>query len=117
MLECGSPCLAWLNKSAFAIPDLGTYGNMRYGTIQAPGLIQLNMALSRTFTLGENRSLQVRGEAFNLPNHLNPSAPNANVNSALFGVITSDQNGPAGTSGGGTPGGYRVIQRALKLAF
>ena len=115
----GTACISYLNKAAFAIPDLGTYGNMAYGTVQGPGLIQLNMALSRTFPIGEKRSIQLRGEAFNLPNHLNPLIPaaNMNLNSALFGSATADQSGIAGQIGGVTSGDYRVIQLALKLAF
>jgi hypothetical protein len=106
-----------LNPAAFTVPTLGTYGNMAYGTLHGPGLIQLNMALSRTFPIGEKRSVQLRGEAFNLPNHLNPSNPTANRNSALFGTINTDQSGIAGQIGGTTSGDYRVIQLALKLAF
>ena len=52
-----TPCISYLNKAAFSIPDLGTYGNMRYGTVTGPGLIQLNMAVSRTFPIGEKRTL------------------------------------------------------------
>ena len=98
---------------------MGTYGTMRYGTVQGPGLIQLNMALSRTFGIGEKRTLQLRGEAFNLPNHLNPliTPANLNVNSAQFGRATADQSGISGQVGGVTSGDYRVIQLALKLAF
>ena len=54
-------CISYLNKAAFSIPALGTYGNMRYGTLAGPGLIQLNMAVSRTFPIGEKRTLQLRG--------------------------------------------------------
>src|SRR5207253_9286584 len=112
-------CLSYLNRSAFAVPELGTYGNLRYGTVQGPGLIQLNMALSRTFPLGEKRSVQLRAEAFNLPNHLNPLILPANLSlsSALFGVATADQSGILGQVGGVTSGDYRVIQLALKLGF
>ena len=112
-------CLNYLNKSAFAPPDLGTYGNMRYGTVEGPGLIQLNVALSRTFPAGERRSVQLRAEAFNLPNHLNPLIVPANLSlsSALFGVATADQSGIAGQVQGVTSGDYRVIQFALKWVF
>jgi len=114
-----SPCVEFLNKDAFQIPEQGTYGTMRYGTVQGPGLIQLNMALSRTFAIGEKRTIQLRGEAFNLPNHLNPliTAANLNLNSAQFGRATADQSGILGQVGGVTSGDYRVIQIALKLAF
>jgi hypothetical protein len=33
------------------------------------------MALSRTFPLGEKRTIQLRADAFNLPNHLNAFTP------------------------------------------
>ena len=90
---------------------------MHYGTLAGPGLIQLNMAVSRTFPLGEKRTIQLRGEAFNLPNHLNPSNPNVAVNSGLFGTINTDQSGIAGQVAGTTSGDYRVIQLALKVVF
>ena len=114
-----TPCIEFFNKDAFQIPAPGTYGNVRYGTVEGPGLIQLNMALSRTFALGEKRTVQLRGEAFNLPNHLNPLIipANLNVNSAQFGRATADQSGISGQIGGVTSGDYRVIQLALKVAF
>jgi hypothetical protein len=61
----------------------------------------------------------LRAEAFNLPNHLNPLIPaaNLNVNSALFGIANQDQSGIAGQVSGTTSGDYRVIQFALKLVF
>src|SRR5207237_6042795 len=110
-------CISYLNKSAFSVPDLGTYGNVGYGTLAGPGLIQLNMAVSRTFPIGEKRTIQLRGEAFNLPNHLNPNNPSSAVNSALFRTINTDQSGIAGTIAGTTSGDYRVIQLALKVMF
>ena len=75
------------------------------------------MAVSRTFPIKEKRTIQLRGEAFNLPNHLNPSNPIAAVNSALFGISNTDQSGIAGQIGGTTSGDYRVIQLALKFVF
>ncbi len=114
-----APCVTILNRAAFAIPDVGTYGNVAYGTVEGPGIIQLNMALSRTFPISEGRTIQLRTEVFNLPNHLNPLLPpaNLNLNSALFGISNADQSGIAGQVGGVTSGDYRVIQLALKLVF
>jgi len=48
---------------------------------------------------------------------LNPSNPATAVNSALFGIINTDQSGIAGQISGVTSGDYRVIQFALKLVF
>jgi hypothetical protein len=115
-----APCISYLNKTAFAIPAPGTYGNMAYGTVQSPGLIQLNMALSRTFRLREKRAIQLRAEAFNLPNHLNPnlsSPTNTSLNSGLFGIMNTDQSGIAGQISGVTSGDYRVVQVAAKFVF
>jgi hypothetical protein len=110
-------CVSYLSKAAFAVPALGTYGNVAYGTVQGPGLIQLNLAVSRTFPIIEKHTIQVRAEAFNLINHMNPSNPTAALNNALFGTSTTDQSGIAGQIGGTTSGDYRVIQLALKLLF
>jgi len=106
----------WIDRSAFAPAAPGTYGNVGYNSFKGPGVFQLNMALSRTFSLGEKRSIQLRGEAFNLPNHVNGTFGangNINLNSTNFGHITQDISG----NGGLLPGDYRVIQLALKLAF
>jgi hypothetical protein len=116
----------WINASAFAAADPGTYGNVGYNSFKGPHIVQLNMALSRTFAIREHQSIQVRAEAFNLPNHVNLTTPggrNANgpgglgrgitLNSPNFGQITSDISGNNGL----LDGDYRVIQFALKLIF
>jgi len=104
---------AWLNPSAFSLPALGTYGNLGNTNVQGPGMFQLNVALSRSFRLGEKRSIQVRADAFNLPNHLNPSNPVNNLSSSTFGQILSDVSGNNGLDAGDP----RIIQLAMKLVF
>ena len=115
----------WINSEAFEQPAFGTYGNLGYNNIKGPGTFQLNMALSRTFAITERQSIQVRAEAFNLPNHLNLATPgiapttggqiggNIALTAPNFGQITNDISGTHGL----TPGDYRVIQFALKLIF
>jgi len=115
----------WLNPAAFTLPAAGTYGNLGLNNLQGPGVFQLNLALSRNFPVGEKRSFQLRGEAFNLPNHLNPFTPGitpingtlfggqVNVTAPNFGQITSDISG----NNGQQAGDYRVIQLALKFIF
>ena len=76
-------------------------------------MFQLDMAITRTFALGEKKTLQLRGEAFNLPNHLNPANPVAALNSVSFGQIQSDISGTGGLS----VGDPRILQFALKLVF
>lgn len=104
---------------AFQAAAPGTYGNLGYNNLKGPGVFQLNLALSRNFHLGESRTLQVRAEAFNLPNHLNPLPPGAGIglplalNSPNFGKITNDISGNNGIGAGD----YRVVQLAMKFIF
>jgi hypothetical protein len=104
----------WLNPAAFAAPAPGTYGNIRPLSIQGAGVFQLDLALSRTFPVGEGKSVQLRAESFNLPNHLNPGPPVLTLNSAgTFGKIQSDISGTSGLSAGDP----RIMQFALKYIF
>jgi Carboxypeptidase regulatory-like domain/TonB dependent receptor len=127
----GSPYAAnqsvnqWLNAAAFTQPALGTYGNLGLNNLKGPGVFQFNLALSRNFKIHESQTLQVRAEAFNLPNHLNPFTPGigpisttlfggqVNQNASNFGQITSDISG----NNGQLNGDYRVIQLAMKFMF
>jgi hypothetical protein len=114
----------WINASAFSPAAPGTYGNLGYNKLKGPGVFQLNLALSRNFTIGERQAIQLRAEAFNLPNHVNLAPPGFRSTTAVrggnlaltapnFGQITSDISGNNGL----TPGDYRVIQLALKWLF
>src|SRR5438034_1758343 len=111
----------WLNPAAFALPALGTYGNLGANNILGPGMFQLDMAVTRTIQVGEGKSLQLRAEAFNLPNHMNPNNPgvcsdtcvNALNSAGTFGKIQSDISGTSGLSAGDP----RILQFALKFVF
>jgi hypothetical protein len=76
-------------------------------------MFQLDLALSRIFRVREKDSVQVRAEAFNLPNHLNPNIPVAATNSGAFGQIQTDISGTSGL----TAGDQRIVQFALKYVF
>ena len=52
--------------------------------ILGPGALQLDMALVRSFRIRERQTLQVRAEAFNLPNLVNFNAPVATLNAPNF---------------------------------
>src|SRR5207248_8820250 len=103
----------WLNPAAFVAPGVGTLGSFGRNALQGPGMFLLDMAVSRTFPLHEKKSIQFRGEAFNLPNHLNLSNPVATLNSGAFGKIQSDISGTSGLSSGDP----RIMQFALKYVF
>jgi hypothetical protein len=113
----------WISKSAFAYlpgspgaPAAGTYGNLGYNNMKGPGVFQLNLALSRNFAVWERRTIQVRAEAFNLPNHLNAAPPSpafSTLTAGNFGHITNDISGNNGIG----LGDYRVVQLAMKFIF
>ncbi|MBV8841863.1 MAG: carboxypeptidase regulatory-like domain-containing protein [Bryobacterales bacterium] len=110
----------WISKAAVGLPALGTYGNLGQNNIKGPGIIQWNMAVSRTFVLRERKTLQVRAEAFNVPNLLNPAAPGAgsspgtnSLSSPTFGQILGDISGNNGLDAGDP----RIIQLAMKFVF
>ena len=94
----------WINASAFASPTLGTYGSLGRNNLKGPGIFQFDAALSRTFALREGKTLQVRGEAFNVLNHANFNVPVSSLNSGAFGKVQA-------------AGDPRIMQFALKLVF
>jgi hypothetical protein len=104
----------WLNPAAFAPPAPGTFGNLGGANILGPGMFQLDVALTRTFQIKEGKTLQLRAEAFNLPNHMNPDLPVSTLNSTgSFGKIQNDISGTSGL----TAGDQRILQFALKYVF
>ncbi|MBV9155479.1 MAG: TonB-dependent receptor [Acidobacteriaceae bacterium] len=102
----------YLSRAAFASPPTGTLGNLGPLNITNPGLIQVDMALSRIFPVVERQTVELRWEVFNVPNRLNPAAPNAALSSGSFGQITSDINGSSVQTGD-----PRIMQFALKYVF
>jgi hypothetical protein len=79
----------WFNTQAFAPPAAGAYGTASQGSIEGPGTVSVNSSLSRTFNLGETRSLEARVTANNVFNTVQYSGVNVVENSANFGTITS----------------------------
>jgi hypothetical protein len=69
----------WFDASAFVVPSPFTYGNSGRNILFAPGRIDIDVALFKSVDLRENVHLQLRGEAFNAPNHSNLAAPGANI--------------------------------------
>lgn len=97
----------WFYRGAFAapLPGSGQVGNERRGVVSAPGFVRFDMGIFRNFKIYERLNFQLRGEAFNVPNHTNLSAPGiASTSSATFGVITSARDN-------------RILQIAGKLRF
>ncbi len=64
-------------------------------SMRAPGFSQWDMSLLKTFRVhGEHKRLQLRFEAQNLFNKMNPGAPGNAILSRTFGVITGQSGTP-----------------------
>lgn len=65
-------------------------GNAGRYTVHGPGYFNWDAAILKNFNLGtEKLKLQLRGEAYNTPNWVNPSGLSTNITSSTFGEVTS----------------------------
>jgi hypothetical protein len=84
----------WFDRTAFpAVPN----GSFRFGTsgrnvLDGPGTIAINTGLSRRIRFQESKSLQLRLETFNLPNHPNFLLPENRVDIISGGTISRAKN-------------------------
>ena len=100
----------WFNPAAFILPAPGTYGNLGRGTLNGPGLADLDVSLSKGAAVCERLKLQLKVEGFNVLNRANFATPNP--------IVFSD--GAISSSAGlitATATTSRQIQFGLKLIF
>lgn len=64
----------YLNKSAFALQPLGTIGNLGWNSVTGPSYWDVDMSLSRQFSITERQRVELRADAFNLSNSFVPIA-------------------------------------------
>lgn len=100
----GQPRKYSLNPASFAKNAPGTYGDTLPYEFVGPPYVDFDTAVSRFFTFPESTQLEWRTECFNCFNHPNLLAPNAALNSSLFGQITSADP-------------PRILQFSLKIDF
>lgn len=82
----------YLNSSAVSLPtDVShPYGNAARNSLRDEAFYQLDIGLHKGFRLwSESSMLDLRGEAFNVLNHVNYMAPDSNRSDGGFGAITS----------------------------
>ncbi len=106
--------IQWFNPQAFSSPALGTFGTQRPFSFRGPGFANLDLSISKFFSLHDRARLELRGEAFNALNHPNYATPSttsavipqvAQLNSPNAGLITS------------TATDSRLLQIAGKITF
>jgi len=122
--DLSAPGQRRLNPAAFQTTAAGVQGNLGRNAIGGFGTSQFDAALSREFTHGEHRSLQVRIEAFNLFNTPSFADPVKFLDNPLFGQSTSMLNMMLGSGSPGSglapmlqAGGPRAFQASLRLRF
>lgn len=94
----------WFSTSSFAQAPAYTMGNAPRYPFYGPGINNTDLAIMRNFKFGESWNLQFRGEFYNAFNHPNFGAPNTNLTSPSYGMITGAQ-------------ASRVTELALRLFF
>jgi len=80
---------SWFNTAAFVAPATGTYGNASRNSIELPGTVAISGSLSRTISLGETRSIELRLNANNALNTVQYAGVSTQINSPTFGQVTS----------------------------
>ena len=97
--------MCWLNPAAFALPAIGTQGNIGASNVLGPRYWQFDVALSRQFQIHEGQRLELRGEAFNILNGVRYNNPAVSVAAtSSFGMISSALD-------------PRILQVAAKFVF
>ena len=94
----------WFNPAAFKNTTAGNWGNAGRNIDSQPGQINIDLSLFKNFRITESKRLQLRAEAFNLPNHANFRGISRTFDAVNPGELTSAAAG-------------RQIQFALKFLF
>jgi carboxypeptidase family protein len=95
----------WFDTSAFATPAQYTFGNSGRNILTGPGFHNVDLGLSRTISLIESTSLEIRAEAFNIFNTPQFGLPNATLGQSTTAVISTVTNP------------QRQLQLAAKIHF
>ncbi|MPZ16910.1 MAG: hypothetical protein GEV06_03175 [Luteitalea sp.] len=97
----------WFDTSVFSPAEPFTFGNVgrRQPDVRADSFKNLDLTLTKNFTLLDQYRLRLRVDSFNVTNTPQFAAPNGSVTSAAFGQVSSTANRP------------RSIQFSAQLIF
>jgi hypothetical protein len=82
----------WFNTAAFAVPAPYTVGNAGRNILRTDTLISTDLAISKQWRFLESRSIELRGEFFNIFNHANFGYPGTQIGTAQFGAVSNTLN-------------------------
>lgn len=95
----------YFNRAVVGVNAIGTFGNSSRNFLAGPGSFNLDLAIQKSFPIGERAKVLLRGEFFNALNKANFGLPGSNVSGgANFGVI----NGAADP---------RILQLGARMSF
>ncbi|MBC7925738.1 MAG: TonB-dependent receptor, partial [Bryobacteraceae bacterium] len=96
----------WFDTSTFSAPAVNTFGNVGRNAFTGPNFYNLDASLFKQFVVRERFRMEIRAEAFALPNapRWQLNTPNTNFNDSNFGFIRG-------------AGGNRSMQLGAKLSF
>jgi hypothetical protein len=91
----GGSLKKWFNTSAFSLPvaadssyPCDVYGTAARNSIVGPGTVSNNLTLSKTISMGDTRSMELRAIANNAFNTVQYSGVDTSVDSPNFGQVT-----------------------------
>jgi hypothetical protein len=87
------------------VPAPYTLGNVGRNILSTDHLISTDFSIYKDWQIREKRSVELRGEFFNLFNHANFGYPGTQIGTAQFGAVSSTLN----------PG--RQVQLVAKIRF
>jgi hypothetical protein len=106
----------WFDPACFTLPPVGVLGDFGRNVLNGPKYLNVDAALLKTVALPSGRSIQLRGEVFNVLNRANFGAPSGAVFSqgAVAGTGVINPNVGRITS---TRTTSRQVQLAVKFMF
>ena len=77
----------WFNTGAFVAPAAFQFGTLGRNTVSGPGMVNLDVMVSRDIHVVERLNIQLRAEFFNLANHPNYNIVGRIINQPNFGAV------------------------------
>ncbi|MCL4401728.1 MAG: TonB-dependent receptor [Acidobacteria bacterium] len=84
----------WFDTSAFVAQPQYTYGNSGHNILFGPGMRNIDLSLSKSFSITESKHIQFRAESFNFTNTPSFGQPGANITALGVGQITGTTSEP-----------------------
>jgi hypothetical protein len=91
-----SATASYFNPNCFADPGDQIPGNApRFsGNARGQGIKNLDLGIFKSFTIREDKTIELRGEFFNLTNGVRFATPYSAFGDPAFGLVTGQQNRP-----------------------